>query len=170
MFPYVSHIQRKTIHSKGGVREGADHAGTPIGSSPMHSIIMKPQQKARDYLKRLGYEVWTVEQTIRIPGGRTFKRDLFGFADLLAINKRGELVAIQVTDNTSVSKHMDKLRDQPEVWETLKTWLVYNQFWIMGWRRGTRTKRMAGDLRLIKFYKDMSYAEHWKDTKRKEPF
>lgn len=63
-----------------------------------------------------GYFVDTVEQFIRLPGGRSFRKDLFGFADLVAVpldqDQDGRLLFIQVTSWTNVASRVKKIREE----------------------------------------------------------
>lgn len=64
---------------------------------------------SREKLAADGWHVETVEQTIRVPG-RVFKRDLFGFGDLLAI-RGGERLIVQATSYTNVSARVSKIAE-----------------------------------------------------------
>src|SRR4051812_36726061 len=63
-----------------------------------------PTARSMQWLRNQGYSVAVVEQNVRIPdpkspsGWRLFKRDLFGFADLIAIHpEKPATLFIQVT-------------------------------------------------------------------------
>lgn len=68
-----------------------------------------PQQRSTHALRDAGYTVQVVEQTIRAPG-RTFKRDLWGFADLLAI-RTDEVLAVQVTSSSNLAARVRKITE-----------------------------------------------------------
>jgi hypothetical protein len=68
---------------------------------------MSPTQRSLKYLRELGYLVEIVEKSIP----KTFiKKDLFGFADLLAIRK-DEVLLVQVTSGSNVSARVKKITD-----------------------------------------------------------
>ena len=68
-------------------------------------------QRSVEKLEADGYLVARVEQTIP----HTFiKRDMFGFGDLLAI-RRGEVLVVQVTDHTNISKRVAKITEHENV-------------------------------------------------------
>lgn len=69
-----------------------------------------PQARAIAKLRAGGFHVETVEQVKRIPG-KTWRRDLFGAFDLLAVNDAGHVVAVQVTSRGNVSSRVRKLAD-----------------------------------------------------------
>ena len=71
-----------------------------------------PQARAIKALRDDGYEVQTVEQIKRVPG-KTWRVDLFGAFDLLAVNPEGEVKAVQVTSRSNVSSRVKKLSDLP---------------------------------------------------------
>lgn len=71
-----------------------------------------PQQAATEALVAEGYEVDVVERINRIRG-MTWRNDLFGAFDLLAVNAQGEIKAIQVTSRGNVSARVRKLADLP---------------------------------------------------------
>lgn len=72
---------------------------------------MTPQQRSTNLLREEGYLVEVVEQIKRIPG-KTWRVDLFGFADLLAI-RRDEVLLVQVTSRSNVSSRIRKIEDAP---------------------------------------------------------
>jgi len=72
---------------------------------------MTPQQRSINLLRSEGYLVEVVEQIKRVPG-KTWRVDLFGFADLLAL--RGEeILLVQVTSRSNVSSRIRKIEDAP---------------------------------------------------------
>lgn len=73
---------------------------------------MTPQARAIARLRAEGFEVETVEQIKRIPG-KTWRRDLFGAFDLLAVNAAGEVRAVQVTSRSNVASRVRKLAELP---------------------------------------------------------
>ena len=62
-------------------------------------------------LKAEGYTVDTVER--QIPG-TVFKKDLFGFIDLLCV-RPGETLAVQTTSDSNVSSRINKIMESPHL-------------------------------------------------------
>lgn len=58
-------------------------------------------------LEAEGWRVDVVEQTIR-GAGITFRRDLWGFADLLCL-RGGEILAVQVTSSSNLASRVSKI-------------------------------------------------------------
>lgn len=99
-------------------------------------------------LRQLGYQAETVEKVLRMedlpqkPGRKwtgppVIRRDLWGFADILATNpKIRENLLVQCTDYTSVANHLTKCRQRQElaVWLSVPT----NRFEVWGWKKPTR--------------------------------
>lgn len=79
-------------------------------------------KRAMAECRKRGWIVESVEQTIRIPGGRTFKRDLFGCLDLLAITvaPAPRTIGIQVTSSANRAAHRTKIENEPRA----LTWLA----------------------------------------------
>ena len=72
---------------------------------------MSTLQRSRELLEADGYHVEVVEQNIRT-GRTTFKRDLWNFADLLAI-RRGEMLAVQTTTSSNMASRVAKITASP---------------------------------------------------------
>ena len=91
---------------------------------------MSPTAKSLALLRELGY--WAEDVTAYYhPKSAPFprKKDVLGFIDILAL-REGELLAVQTTDTTSVSKHRDKCDALP----ALALWLSSGaHFVIHGW-------------------------------------
>ena len=99
-----------------------------------------PQARAIQSLRADGYEVETVEQVKRIPG-RTWRKDLFGAFDLLAVNSSGDVKAVQVTSRSNVASRVTKLADLPVIgwlrragW-TLEVWGYGKTKTLGDWRK-----------------------------------
>lgn len=71
-----------------------------------------PQTRAIARLRAEGFEVDTVEQVKRVPG-KTWRVDLFGAFDLLAVNAEGDVKALQVTSRGNVRSRVKKLEALP---------------------------------------------------------
>lgn len=100
-----------------------------------------PTSLSLEVLRDRGFEPWIVEQTIRA-GRLVFKRDLFNAWDLIGVGKtpetRGQLVLVQTTDATNVSKRLDKIAENafvPLLREAGIRLLVH------GWAKPTKTIR-----------------------------
>lgn len=72
---------------------------------------MTPTERSLAFLRGRGYTVAVVEKWN--PHAR-IRQDLFGVLDLLAI-KPGEILGVQTTDITSVSKRLQKIADSEVV-------------------------------------------------------
>lgn len=91
------------------------------------------KHRAKEKLESLGWKVGDVERIMR-RGPVTTRFDLFGILDLIAINGRRTL-GLQVTDHSSVAKHVEKMLQAPRLWDCLGAgWLV--ECW------GVRSKRV----------------------------
>ena len=89
---------------------------------------MSPTQRSLKYLRELGYLVEVVERTIP----KTFiKKDLFGFADLLAI-RENEVMLVQVTSGTNVSARVKKITESEHIDMVRKSGM---SVFVHGWRR-----------------------------------
>lgn len=107
----------------------------------MSSPTARSLAEARD----LGYEAEVVEKTIRIPGGRTFKRDLFGVIDILAVSAT-ETLGIQASDGSNHSHRREKALESKK----LAVWLAgpARRFEVWTFRKGgARGKRKTWVLR-----------------------
>lgn len=102
---------------------------------------MSPQARATKVLRDEGYEVQVVEQIKRIPG-KTWRVDLFGAFDLLAVNANGDVRAIQVTSRSNVAARCKKLADLPVLdWLRKAAWSLE----VWGWGK-TKT---LGDWKVV---------------------
>jgi hypothetical protein len=66
---------------------------------------------SREVLEAEGYHVEVVERNERTRH-RTWKVDLWGFADILAI-RRGEVLAVQTTTSSNMAARVRKIADSP---------------------------------------------------------
>jgi hypothetical protein len=73
-----------------------------MGSKPTH------RQRGVDLLRCYGWEVEVVEHFERPPGRPAYRKDLMGFADLLAL-RPGKTLAVQITSAANVGGHVRKL-------------------------------------------------------------
>jgi hypothetical protein len=107
--------------------------------------MTSPTQRTLAECKRRGWTAQVVEQNIRIPGGRMFKRDLFGIIDIVAITPDG-ILGIQATATAAHHAHrLTKARAEPR----LATWLGAGarfEVWSFS-KRGARGKRKTWQLR-----------------------
>ena len=79
---------------------------------------------AKQWLEGLG---WTVDDVERYLRHTNTTKDLFGFADLLAIDptESGATLALQVTDNTNAARRVKKILAEPRARQCLECdWLV----------------------------------------------
>lgn len=83
--------------------------------------------------RALEAEGWTVEVVEhRVPHRASVTKDLFGFADLLAV-KAGEVGAlfVQCTSVDHISHRLQKIKDEPRARTVL---LSGNRILLVGWR------------------------------------
>lgn len=111
--------------------------------------------------RKRGWVAQGVEQTIKIPGGRTFKRDLFGVIDVIAIDPSAPVgqrtIGIQTTSGGtggSHSPHRAKILAEPRA----RQWLeAGNRLELWSWaKQGARGKAKRWTLRVEVFT-----AESW---------
>lgn len=113
---------------------------------------MTPTQRALAECKRRGWTAQVVEQTIRAPG-RTFKCDLFGCIDIIAITPFG-ILGIQVTSGTNHAARCAKICDEPRMVQWCKAG-AYLSVWSWS-KRGPRGKRKVWTLRETNFVATLS--------------
>src|SRR6185369_1907184 len=102
---------------------------------------MTPQARATKQLREEGYEVDVVERISRVRG-MTWRNDLFGAFDLLAVNAEGDVKAVQVTSRSNVSARCKKLADLPVLsWLRKAGWTLL----VMGYGK-TKT---LGDWKVV---------------------
>lgn len=113
---------------------------------------MSPTQRSLAVLRKAGWTCAVVEQwipTIKI------RRDLFGFADVLAIHPRvPDTMAIQVTSSSNLSARLKKIMAEPRVF----FWLAspYRRIEVWGWaKRGARGKRKTYQLRRLVLWRNL---------------
>lgn len=86
-------------------------------------------------LRQLGYTAEMVEKTIRIPGGRTFKRDLFGCIDVVGIRPGVGTLGVQCCSAGDHADRRTKAINEPD----LITWLAAgNRFEVWSWKKNAR--------------------------------
>lgn len=79
----------------------------------MSSATFNPRATAR--WRAAGHYVETTEHFVRLPGGRSHRKDLFGFVDLIATPKYNDdwpMVFLQVTSWDHISTRLKKIREE----------------------------------------------------------
>jgi carbonic anhydrase len=111
--------------------------------------VTSPTQRSLAYLRKAGYVVAIVE---RWNPYAKIRQDLYGWIDLLALHPdTGELLAVQTTSGTNVSKRVDKIRE----WPYLGAWLKQHRAVVHGWaKRGERGKRKLWTVREVDVTED----------------
>lgn len=101
-----------------------------------------PTQRSLKVLRDAGWTADVAEKFIRLPdhpaGG--FRRDLFGVADIVAVKKGEPVLFVQTTDATSVSHHLEKLRDEEHA-AIVEVLVAVGRVEIHGWARPSKTIR-----------------------------
>lgn len=97
-----------------------------------------PTQRSLKWLRDRGYIAAVVEQNVRIPAkfnepARVFKRDLFGFCDIVAVGKEFGSVYIQVTSASNQAARRTKI-EESEFWPIILK--AGNTIECHGWRKG----------------------------------
>jgi len=87
--------------------------------------VSSPFVKAKARLEALGYTVGKTEHWNHFA---KIRQDLFGCVDAVCMRPFSPLLAVQVTDITSVSKRMAKAHTIAMEWIS-----TGNQFWVMGY-------------------------------------
>ena len=100
---------------------------------------MSPTARSLAHHRALGHEADVVERFIRIPKGRAFRRDLFGFADLLVLDGQPGSLAVQACITSDQSTRLAKIAVELRA----AKWLAAgNRIVVEGWaKRGPRGKR-----------------------------
>lgn len=94
-------------------------------------------KRSMDYLRKQGYSVWIVEQTVRMPdrskpGQWTmFKRDCFNMFDILAIG-HGDIIGIQTTTRSNQAARISKIRENEYA---LKWAKAGGKIVVHGWKK-----------------------------------
>ena len=128
-------------------------------------------QYSMRYLRKQGFEVWKTEQTVRAPNPvvpgtfKIWKRDLFNFADLVAIREttRGTLY-VQTTTVSHQADRIAKVANLPVVQTIVKSG---NFVHVHGWaKKGPRGGRKVWQLTVteIGFDQDGMLTEKILDT------
>ncbi len=109
-------------------------------------MVMSPTARSLAECKKRGWIAQVVEQNVRIPGGRMFKRDLFGVIDIVAITRNGILGIQATSDNTGGNSYrrVEKILAEPRA----KEWCGFAMLVVWSWaKQGARGKRKAWTLR-----------------------
>jgi hypothetical protein len=92
-----------------------------------------PTSRTLDYFRKHNYIAGVVERYLPIPGGRPTRVDLFGFIDLVAINKdNGHTVFIQATSGSGVSARVKKIIGHEHFPTVIKSG---GAILVFGWRK-----------------------------------
>jgi hypothetical protein len=75
-------------------------------------VALSPTQRSIALLKTRGYTTAIVEKFNPHAGPFGIRQDLFGFGDLLALRK-GEILLVQTTSGSNLSKRVTKIADSP---------------------------------------------------------
>lgn len=108
--------------------------------------VSSPTARTLELCRKLGLVACVVEKWI--PQTRR-RLDAFGFGDLLVLDGRPGAALLQVTDATSVSRRVHKIRE--ECREQATAWLrAGNRIVVVGWaKRGATGKRKVWTPRFV---------------------
>lgn len=104
---------------------------------------MSPSARSMKWLRDNGFIAAKVEQILHMPKSPfPFKRDCWGFGDVLAAHPNQGTFLIQVTSGSNVSKRCDKIINDPKVAPVAAVWLSCgNRISVHGWaKKGKRGK------------------------------
>lgn len=104
--------------------------------------MSSPTARTVQLLRKAGYLAEVVERWLPIPG-KSVRRDLFGFADVLAVHPRQHVfLLVQCTSLGHVADRLTKAKGRPE----LATWLAAGgqfEVWGLG-KRGVKRVAVTG--------------------------
>lgn len=109
--------------------------------------MSSPFVKAKAKLEALGYTVGKTEHWNHFA---KIRQDLFGSIDAIAMRSFTPLLALQVTDITSVSKRMAKAREMAWLWV-----LTGNRFQVWGY-----TPKSKKPPRIVSMQDNGEWVEH----------
>jgi hypothetical protein len=107
-------------------------------------VKTSPTQRSLKHLRSLGYTVAVTEHWNPFA---KIRKDLFNFADLIAINSN-ETLAVQTTSNANVAARVDKIQGL----QAAQLWLESpsRRIVVHGWsKRGERGKRKTWQVRAV---------------------
>jgi len=78
-----------------------------------------PTQRSLALLKKANCICAVVERWVKFPGKKGWKSDLFGFADILAVNVTGAMYLIQTTTRPNMSARRRKIMENKNAIELL---------------------------------------------------
>jgi hypothetical protein len=108
---------RVGMHGRGGAPDAGSESRADASTSGVESEAPVKPRKAKTTsptartlaeCRKRGWTAQVVEQNVKIPGGRAFKRDLFGVIDIVAITPQG-LLGIQTTGGKDSGVHANRL-------------------------------------------------------------
>ena len=118
---------------------------------------MKPTERTLKYLRDDGFICDMVERWIRNPkhpaGG--FRRDLFGFADILAFKPDSPETMLVQSCGSDFAAHKRKIKEAPLASE----WLRHHKIMLIGWRK---LKKKRGGKQMVWRPRIETYS-NWKD-------
>lgn len=112
---------------------------------------MSPTARSLKWLRDQGWIAGVVEQTIHMPG-RPWgnKRDLWGFADVVAVHPTGRLMFVQITSSGNLAARVTKAKAVAEVALSALGKMVDVRVEFHGWaKRGPRGKVKRWALRRL---------------------
>ena len=107
--------------------------------------MSSPTQRSLVALRNLGYVAAVVERFIRFSGPHGTRHDLFGLADVEAINAT-ETLYVQCCPASTLAKHCQKHLQEPRLRVLLACPTRHFEVWSWG-KRGARGKRKLWTLR-----------------------
>lgn len=108
------------------------------------------------WLRERGFIVCRVEQILHMPTRPfPFKKDAFGFGDLLAAHPEHGIFLIQVTSTNNINARAEKISDDLKVAPLASQWIrSTGKIQVHGWaRRGPRGKRKKWTITILEGFK-----------------
>lgn len=118
------------------------------------------------YIREQGFVADKVEQFNPHAGKHGQRKDMFGFADIVAMGE-GKIVAVQSCGGSGFQEHHRKLTEDEYVAPHVHTWLSSKGYlWLIAWRkikmkRGSKALRWAPRIR--KYYVNVDNEIKWTD-------
>lgn len=107
---------------------------------------LKAAQRSLETLRRRGYHADVCERYCAFGSNGGFRKDLFGFADILAYD-HSEVLLIQTTSRQQMSAHVRLYRRDEKLRKRLIDWLQVGSFVVHGWEAIDRPTKQGGFVR-----------------------
>jgi hypothetical protein len=116
-------------------------------------MASSPTSRTLDALRKRGYTAGVVEKWVKMnPSNPTdrkgFRKDLFGFCDIIAIRTDVGIVAVQCTSYAGHSDHRKKILSIPEA----KLWLrCRGRILLISWKKKRRINKYGSKSKIHQY-------------------